>query len=372
MVEAIPPGGNWQNIPDDIPSKRVQRIKETGGRTTLYGRLKWDAPSYTITTFFNRPGNGCYIHPEQNRVISAREAARLQSFPDSYVFHGAKTSYCKQIGNAVPPLMAFAIAQQIKKRTGCSRLLDLFCGAGGLSVGFLNAGYDIIAANDNFKQACETYRNNHPDTVMLEGDITDQKVKDDIVKYSREGGVDIVVGGPPCQGFSYAGHRMIDDPRNFLYKEYVEIVSKLTPKVFLMENVEGILTSNNGKTYQSICEDFSSLGYTLHGEKLFATWFGVPQKRKRVIIIGVRNGSPKECYPKPLFLDERLFTTTQEAIGNLPSIPMGGGEREVVLSLPTATDYQRFIEGEITFSDYYHMLQKRSDNNAVPVEATLF
>src|SRR3989339_681857 len=88
MVESIPQGGNWKNIPLHIPSKRLERIRTTGGRTTLYGRLKWDKPSYTISTYFNRPGNGSYIHPVENRVLSAREAARIQSFPDNYIFCG--------------------------------------------------------------------------------------------------------------------------------------------------------------------------------------------------------------------------------------------------------------------------------------------
>ena len=109
MVVSIPAGGNWKNIPLDIPSKRLERIRETGGRTTLYGRLRWEKPSYTITTYFNRPGNGAYIHPKDNRVISAREAARLQSFPDDFIFEGTITKKFKQIGNAVPPLLSMEI-----------------------------------------------------------------------------------------------------------------------------------------------------------------------------------------------------------------------------------------------------------------------
>ena len=115
MVRAIPQGGNWKHIPLDVPSKRVQRIRETGGRTTLYGRLSWNKPSYTITTYFNRPGNGTYIHPDEDRVITAREAARLQSFPDDYLFYGSKGSFCIQIGNAVPVCLASSMAASIKK-----------------------------------------------------------------------------------------------------------------------------------------------------------------------------------------------------------------------------------------------------------------
>ena len=115
MIKHIPPGGNWKNIPIEIPSKRLEQIRRNGGRTTYYGRLLDNKPSYTISTYFHRIGNGCNIHPTQNRIISIREAARLQSFNDNFVFYGSKNSIYKQIGNAVPPLMSEKIAISIKK-----------------------------------------------------------------------------------------------------------------------------------------------------------------------------------------------------------------------------------------------------------------
>ena len=118
QVQHIPAGGNWQNIPDTIPSQRLEQIRRSGGRTTYYGRLEFDKPSYTITTYFNRLGNGCNLHPSQNRIISTREGARLQSFKDSFTFYGSKTSQYKQIGNAVPiglgEAVGTAILDQIK------------------------------------------------------------------------------------------------------------------------------------------------------------------------------------------------------------------------------------------------------------------
>jgi DNA (cytosine-5)-methyltransferase 1 len=104
MVQHIPAGGNWKNIPENIPSQRLVQIRKNGGRTTYYGRLEWEKPAFTITTYFNRLGNSSNLHPEQQRMISTREGARLQSFPDNYVFWGTKTSQYKQIGNAIPPL----------------------------------------------------------------------------------------------------------------------------------------------------------------------------------------------------------------------------------------------------------------------------
>ncbi len=357
MVKAIPEGGNWKDIPLNIPSKRLERIRGTGGRTTLYGRLKRNKPSYTITTYFNRPGNGAYIHPTQDRVLSAREAARLQSFPDNYIFKGSKTSLPKQIGNAVPPLLAYAIATQIKKQTKVKNVLDLFCGAGGLSLGFEWASFNIIAANDNFSAACDTYRANHTNTILIEGDITKKEVKKDLFNSVKSKKIDIIIGGPPCQGFSYAGKRMIDDPRNFLYKEFVEIVKKIKPTVFLMENVEGILTSNNGKTFQSIMDDFSDLGYVLHGEKLHAVEFGVPQKRKRVIIIGTNNGAnPQKCFPQKITEDEEKQITVFQAISDLPQIVANGGSEVMNLKKKAKTVFQQFMRGEITIKDFIKII----------------
>jgi len=360
MVRSVPPGGNWKNIPTNIPSKRLEQIRKSGGRTTLYGRLSLEKPSYTITTYFNRPGNGTYIHPTHNRVISAREAARFQSFPDSYVFHGSKGSLCKQIGNAVPALLAFSLALQIKKKTRTKNLLDLFCGAGGLSLGFSWAGYKIVAANDNFKQACATYRANHAGTTLIEGDITSKNIRSKLLKVAKKGKVDIVVGGPPCQGFSHAGKRMIDDPRNFLYKEFVTIVGRLKPKVFVLENVEGILTINGGKTYEEIKGNFRKLGYSVVGHKLHAVKFCVPQKRKRVVIIGTLKGDPESFFPNPLTSDEHKYITTKDAIGDLIDIPAREINGPVKLSTRPSGFFQKFARGIITPQEYLEVFIKTS------------
>ena len=358
MVVAIPEGGNWKHIPHHIPSKRLEQIRKTGGRTTLYGRLSWNKPSYTITTYFNRPGNGAYIHPKDDRVISAREAARLQSFPDSYIFYGSKTSFCKQIGNAVPPLLAYFIAKQIKKHTNTKNVLDLFCGSGGLSKGFEWAGYKIIAANDNFNAACETYKKNHKKTILIEGDITKKEIKEKLYQSIKNKKIDIIIGGPPCQGFSYAGKRIVDDPRNFLFKEFVEIVKKIKPKTILVENVEGILTSNDGKTFESIKESFSELGYKMHGKKILAVKFGVPQKRKRVVMIGVLKGNPEECYPQEMITNEDKYISVKDAINNLPSIKVNGGENILQKEIVPSSFYQKFIAGKISPKKYEEILSK--------------
>lgn len=359
MVIAVPQGGNWKNIPLHIPSKRLEQIRKSGGRTTLYGRLSWDKPSFTITTYFNRPGNGTYVHPEQNRVISAREAARLQSFPDSFIFSGSKGSLCIQIGNAVPPLLAYSLGKKIKAYTKTKNVVDLFCGAGGLSKGFEWAGYNIVAANDNYKQACETYRVNHPHTTVIEGDVTKKDIKNALFDAIKGKKIDIIIGGPPCQGFSHAGKRLVDDPRNFLFKEFVEIVKKVKPKVVVLENVEGILTMNDGKSFESIKESFRELGYKLEGKKLHAVKYGIPQKRKRVVMIGVLEGDPNECYPKEIFQNESQYLTVREAIDDLPEIVANGGSHIIEKEIKPRSDYQKFLAGMITVENFVASLNRR-------------
>ncbi|MGH2414102.1 MAG: DNA cytosine methyltransferase, partial [Microcystaceae cyanobacterium] len=191
MVVNIPPGGNWKNIPIFIPSKRLEQIRESyakggGSRSTYYGRLRPDVPAYTISTYFNRPGNGCHLHYDyaggQHRVISQREAARLQSFPDNFVFIGSRTAVSNQIGNAVPPLRAYQIALNLGSP---GLFVDLFAGAGGLALGFKWAGWQPVVANDIDRSALETYAKN-VDSSTVFGDIRDSQTFEQIVRKVNE------------------------------------------------------------------------------------------------------------------------------------------------------------------------------------------
>lgn len=127
------------------------------------------------------------------------------------------------------------------------KVLDLFAGCGGLSKGFELAGFNIVAGNDILDHAGETYKRNHPNTKFFLGDITNEEMKRQIISFMKEVGCDVIIGGPPCQAYSMAGLRNSNDPRGKLFEEYVEIVKELQPKVFVMENVRGILTMKQDK-----------------------------------------------------------------------------------------------------------------------------
>jgi DNA (cytosine-5)-methyltransferase 1 len=368
MVKHIPAGGNWQNIPDTIPSQRLEQIRRSGGRTTYYGRLEFNKPSYTITTYFNRLGNGCNLHPSQDRIISTREGARLQSFKDSFVFFGSKTSQYKQIGNAVPTLLARAIAETLKDHLKSQTFVDLFAGAGGMSEGFLSEGFKLIAANEIEKNYFETYKQNHSefdkgDNLIL-GDITLPDIKDQIINVSKkQKKIGVVIGGPPCQGFSNAGWRNPDDKRNQLFKEFVHVVNEIRPEIFVMENVPGILTMRKGEAMKEIIASFEEIGYYVNTPfKLSAENFGVPQKRKRVVIVGSLK-KEKINPPKILFsaTDENLPKpiTVKQAIGGLPVLETGSGDFEMICNYKATSAYEKLMLGEIDFATFYEScLQK--------------
>ena len=363
MVKHIPEGGNWQNIPESIPSQRLKQIRESGGRTTYYGRLRYDKPSYTITTYFNRLGNGCNLHPEQDRVISNREAARLQSFPDTYIFKGSKTSQYKQIGNAVPPLLGRLVSSIIKPYLNELSFVDLFAGAGGISQGFIMNGFNLIAANEVEKNFFETYIYNHKhhantDNFIL-GDITQEATKKKIIEAVGQKKVGVIIGGPPCQGFSTAGWRNPKDTRNQLFKEFVHLVNSIRPEFFVMENVLGILSMRKGDAVKEIIESFNEIGYHVNTPmKLNAEDYGVPQKRKRVIIIGSLKKIEIDA-PMPLFSNntESLpsHITVRDAISNLPPIKAGDNEVEKEVAISYVSPYEKLISNSISFEEFYRL-----------------
>ncbi len=200
-------------------------------------------------------------------------------------------------------------------------VIDLFCGCGGLSHGFTKAGYEIILGIDNCKDAIATFRNSHKDSIGLVADLSNETVMD-IGKKTKVKDVDLIIGGPPCQGFSIAGKRIINDERNKLYKSFIDFVEYYKPKAFLMENVPNIVSMGSGSIKKTIIKDFEELGYKVSCEVLMSSNYGVPQNRKRAFFVGLKGGQ-EFIFPEPTTLNP---ITSKEAISDLPegSIIDGG------------------------------------------------
>lgn len=200
--------------------------------------------------------------------------------------------------------------------------VDLFCGAGGLTKGLEMSGMEGICGLDWFDEAGMTYNRNftHP---FVNGDIKDAQNKakfyETVRKQLNGRQLDIVAGGFPCQGFSMAGNRIVDDPRNSLYKELIEIVQELQPKFVICENVKGLRTMLGGLVEKKIIEDFKNIGYEMNVETLCAADYYTPQKRERVIFIGNRIGVTN-YHPKPI-LEPSQYVTTGQTIADLMSHP---------------------------------------------------
>lgn len=368
MIENIPPGGNWSNIPQETmnKSKRLLGIQKTGGRTTLYGRMEFDKPSYTITTYFNRPGNGAYIYPTQNRVITTREAARLQGFSDDYMFIGNQKDIQNQIGNAVPPLIGYLLGKELREKLNVNTAIDLFSGAGGLFTGVKESGINHILATDFNESACATLKLNHPETKVICGDITLSATKEKIIKNAKQQNVDLICGGPPCQGFSLAGYRNQEDPRNQLFRDFLYMVEAIKPKAFVFENVVGILSYRKGETFKEIQELFRNIGYDLEAKTLDFSDYGVPQRRKRVIIIGVKtnlNVMAKSLFPSASTSTKKI--SVAEALKDLENIVHN---KESKINSEYTSNYIDLMKKKISFADYYNLIGTKSNQEKAEAE----
>lgn len=369
IVDHVPPGGNWKNIPESVPSQRLVQIRESfkagkGSRSTYYGRLRPEMPAYTINTYFSRPGNGCHIHYEQNRTLSQREAARLQSFPDDFEFVGSIASVNTQIGNAVPPLLAFQIASAIPFK---GMFVDLFSGAGGLALGFVWAGWKPIIANDIDARAIATHKRNLPGEAIV-GDINSEEVISTIVDactQARRENPDLplfVIGGPPCQGFSTANTRRgAEDVRNWLFKAYANILRKIEPEGFVFENVKGMLNMEKGAFFEMIKGELKSTVEDIKVNLVNSAFYGIPQRRERVIVVGGSSGFVR---------DFRLNETTSipGSVKGNATLPAVAGVSDALSDLPPIchaedgsakdylfepqTPYQKLMRGEYSPQEY--------------------
>lgn len=223
------------------------------------------------------------------------------------------------------------------------RCVDLFCGAGGLSCGLSMAGIETVLGIDFDATAIRTFNENK----LGKGVVADlEKLSSEKIRELCKGPVDLIVGGPPCQGFSLSGFRNKDDKRNRLYKSFVRIVQDLSPRGFLLENVPGLVSLFGGKVRDSIIREFSKLGYCVKYQILRASDYGVPQHRRRVVFVGLREGIfnfPEPTHFKDPILGQSRMVTCKDALDDLPLLSTGeflGSEIQAYRSAPK-NDFQR-------------------------------
>lgn len=373
----IPEGGKLPP-PNELP-KKIRR--KNFGNT--YVRLHRDKFAPTMV-----PGNNAFpVHPYLDRSLTPREAARIQTFPDEFIFKGNRREQCILVGNAVPPLLAANIASSIKDHLNNKtkinnkenyfpkynsnlkeidnsnglNFIDLFSGAGGIGIGFENAGYNHLFSSDFDKNVQQTFSKNNPKTPFVYGDLSDKKIYDSIKTKFKNTHVDVLVGGPPCQGFSMFGKRRFintksfnpkSDLRNNLVFTFIEYVELLNPNWVMMENVAGLVSLNDGWFLKTILSDLKNLGYENIDYRVINTAdYGVPQERKRFILlankIGVKIPWPKAKFHKDPKSWQKKYRSVGESIFDLDNKEKSFFNHEPMNHSETVSERFSFIkEGE--------------------------
>lgn len=325
--------------PPELLPKAIRR-KNFG---STYQRLDRKTPSITMV-----PGNNAFpVHPILDRSLTPREAARIQSFPDKHIFEGTRRMQCILVGNAVAPLLAANLGREVKKylfnksykgstdslvkergaidllkprdildkvtyKKNAPTFVDLFSGAGGFSIGLANAGLKPLLSADFNEEVRQTHEFNYCNHDYVHGDLSDKVVKKELLAKLEGKKVNVLVGGPPCQGFSIFGKRRFvntrnydpkTDPRNKLVFTFFDYVKALQPDWFIMENVAGFKSLDGGNFVTKLEEYVKKLGYKNYDFRVINTAeYGIPQKRKRFLLIGNNTGHLIP-WPKPKYFE---------------------------------------------------------------------
>lgn len=218
-------------------------------------------------------------------------------------------------------------------------VIDMFSGCGGLSKGFIDAGFDVLMGVDFDEMALKTFEKNHHGAIAFKGDLFKHETLDEIADLLNHQKIDVIIGGPPCQGFSLTGKRQEHDERNGLFYSMVEAVKKFQPQAFILENVPGLAILYQGKAKEAILKEFGDLGYTINYQVLYAPDYGVPQIRKRIFFVGLKNGI-KFDFPLPIHTEDN-YVTCEQAIGDLPSLEHDLGHNISEYTMSAFSDYQQ-------------------------------
>ncbi len=245
-------------------------------------------------------------------------------------------------------------------------VVDLFSGCGGLSYGLEKVGFEVAIGIDNWGESLKTFAQNHPNSKVLEADVSKITGKD-IQKLIGKRIIDVIVGGPPCQGFSLSGARNFYDSRNRLYLDFIRLVKELKPRAFIIENVPGLASLFQGQVKERIIREFQELGYTVNAQILTASDYGVPQNRKRIVFVGLK-GKEKFEFPKAThYLTESALpisgkkkVTVSEAISDLPNLRKDMGAEELEYEAPANSEYQKFMR-KGSKKIYNHVASKHTE-----------
>jgi len=272
LKEDVKQGILWDRLPVPYGDNifYLSEINHKDVRNDAYHVINDGEPYPTLkrrSWFFHKDG----------REFSLREYARVQTFPDDFKFIGTKKNIKDQIGNAVAPDMAKHVSKDIPK----GNAIELFAGCGGMALGFERNNHKILFMNERDRMACFTYHYNFPNVIISRKDIKKLSI-DEIKENIKNKKINLIFGGPPCQGFSLSGNRFKDDPRNKLYKEFIRIVDGIKPKYFILENVMGILPFK-----EDISKDFNEVGYKVSIQIVKGEEIGMRQHRHRVFFKGV-------------------------------------------------------------------------------------
>jgi DNA (cytosine-5)-methyltransferase 1 len=238
-------------------------------------------------------------------------------------------------------------------------MVDLFSGCGGLSYGFEQASFECVIGVDHDEAALKTFGHNHPHAIPMLLDLsTDDSIKE-IEKALGKTKVDLIVGGPPCQGFSLTGTRNEEDTRNTLFYSMFKLAKRLNPKFIVLENVPGIANLYGGRARAAILEEFEKLDYIAHEKIFHAPDYGVPQIRKRMFFVGVKKGYKFE-FPKPTNTPAN-YVTCEQAIGDLPSCKSSLGSEISEYKSKAKTKYQKLMR-EGSSELFNHVGTKHTDH----------
>ena len=250
------------------------------------------------------------------------------------------------------------------------KVLDLFSGAGGLSRGFYDAGYEVVLGVDFDKAALKTFKENHGQAEAMNLDLFDHDNIDVIIDFlkNRKIKLDVLVGGPPCQGFSVAGPRDMNAKRNTLYTAMVELADRVKPQVVVLENVPGMVQTNGGIGAKRVVEDFAKIGYNMVAKLLYGPDYGLPQIRKRVFFVGLKDNTKEFIFPEAT-VDKEHYITCEQAIGDLPSLQTDDGE---IIYGETIQNYEIPAQNEYQKKMRAHSKNIQNHIGSIPIEKTKY